>query len=251
MKRFLLAAAAVVAFSGLARAADLPANGSPTYQAPYASSIFNGYPYGSSGVFFGVYTEAGGGSVSGTVPGVGSASLTETQAGVGGTIGYAWGAQGSPVAGSVEGDFGWTNYNGSNSGLSLEGPLHFEQRGVLFSPLSTVIGMIPGLSTLGTLPPFNALPAGLTASNIQVGIMAGVDEDDISPDFVGVAADHEWRVAPMIGLVQMEQISNGTALRTWLKAVFPDKSVCLGTVSQGTACANLGTQIKAGVGVYF
>lgn len=213
------------------------------------NSLYTGYPYGSTGFFFGLFTEGGGGSVNGSVPGVGSASLTETQAGVGATIGYAWGRAGSPVAFSVEGDFGWTNFNGNSAGLGLSGPAAFEQRFVMFTPLASMMSLLPNLPSLGTVPPFPATPAGTTASNIQLGLMGGVTENDISLNFPGVSSSKEWRVAPMIGLVAMEQLSNGVAVRSWVKTIFPDKSVCVGPVNN--ACGGLGQQVKVGLGIYY
>lgn len=244
-KTMIVAAAMMSLAAVTGRAADLPS------KAPSGLSSFfsTGYPYGSSGFFFGVFTEGGGGSVNATVPGVGSASLTTTSAGVGGTLGYAWGQKNSPVAMSVEADFGWTNFNGSTAGLSFDGPAAFEQRFVLFTPLSSVLSVLPGLPSLGTLPPFGALPTGVTATNLQVGLMAGVDENDISMNFPGLSSNREWRVAPMIGIVGMEQLSNGTAMRVWLKTVFPDRGVCIGPA--GNACAGIGQQVKAGIGVYW
>ena len=56
-------------------------------------------------------------------------------------------------------------------------------------------------------------------------------------------------MAPMIGLVAMEQLSNGLALRSWIKTVFPEKGVCVGPI--GSACSGLGQQIKVGAGLYF
>ena len=97
MRRLLTALSIVAALVGPAAAADM-ANKSPP-----ASLLGSGYPYGSSGLFFGVYSEAGGGNVNGSVPGVASASLTDTQAGLGGTLGYAWGQKNSPFALSLEG----------------------------------------------------------------------------------------------------------------------------------------------------
>lgn len=245
--RNLLAAAvvALMALASAASAADMATKAPPSG----ANAIFNGYPYGSSGLFFGVFTEGGGGSVNGSVPGVGSASLTETQAGVGGTIGYAWGQKNSPVAVSVEADFGWTNFNGNSAGLGLSGPLAFEQRFVMFTPLASVLNLLPNFPSLGTVAPFPAAPAGVTTSNLQVGFMGGLDENDISANFPGLSSNEEWRVAPMIGLVAMEQLSNGLAMRTWVKTIFPDKSICVGPVAN--ACGGLGQQVKAGVGFYF
>ena len=79
--------------------------------------------------------------------------------------------------------------------------------------------------------------------------MAGLDENDISPNFPGLASNKEWRVAPMIGLVQMEQLSNGLAWRTYVKTVFPERGVCIGPI--GNACGGLGQQILVGTGIYF
>lgn len=241
--RVLLVAGLAALSIGAASAADIPA------KAPAAASLFKGYPYGSTGLFFGIFTEGGAGAVNGTVPGVGSASLTSTQAGVGGTVGYAWGMANSPVAYSVEGDFGWTNFNGSTAGLSLSGPVSFEQRFVVFTPIASLMGMLPNLPSLGTVPPFPPTPAGLTASNIQLGLMAGIRENDISVNFPGLSTGREWRIAPMIGLVAMEQLSNGVAVRSWVKTVFPDKSLCIGP--QANACGGLGQQVLVGVGLYY
>lgn len=246
-RTYMLAAiAASMLLAPIVRAADIPLKAPP---ASAWDTVFKGYPYGSSGLFFGIFTEGGGGSVNGTVPGVGSASLTTTQAGVGGTIGWAWGKKSSPVAFSIEADFGWTNFNGNVQGLSLQGPASFEQRFVMFTPLATIVNLLPNFPALGAIAPFPALPAGVSASNLQVGLMAGIDENDISPNFPGLASNREWRVSPMIGLVSMEQLSNGLAVRAWVKTIFPDKSVCIGPVSN--ACGNLGQQVKAGVGFYF
>jgi hypothetical protein len=238
----LMALSASLMLSGAAMAADLP------LKAP-ASTWLNSYPYGTSGFFFGVFTEAGSSAVTGSVAGVGSASLTSTAAGAGFTAGYSWGRAGSNVAYSLEGDFGWTNFNGSAAGLSFSGPLAFEQRFVAFTPLATMLSYLPSFPSLGTVAPFNPLPAGVTASKLQVGLMLGLDENDISSNFVGVSSNNEWRVAPMIGIVAMEQLSNGTAVRSWIKTVFPEKGVCVGPVAN--ACENTGQTVKIGAGVYF
>ena len=242
MKRLFVLVVALALLPAAAMAGDMAT------KAPPVPSFLTNYPYGSSGLFFGIYTEGGSGPVAASVPGVGSASLTQTQAGVGGTIGYAWGQKGSPVAVSVEADFGWTNFNGNMAGLAFDGPAAFEQRFVIFTPLASMLNILPNLPSLGTVAPFPLLPAGVTATNLQVGFMAGVDENDISSSF-GLNSNREWRVAPMIGLVSMEQLSNGTAIRAWVKTVFPERGVCAGPIAN--ACANIGQQVKVGVGLYF
>lgn len=244
MKKILFAAAALAALLGPVHAADMPTKAFPT------ASFFNAYPYASSGFFLGLYTEGGAGSVNATVPGQNSAALTATQGGLGGTIGYAWGSKLSPVAYSLEADFGWTNFNGTTQGLAFDGPAHFEQRFVIFTPLASMLSMLPVLSSaLGTVPPFPSLSAGLVASNLQVGLMAGIDEDDISVNFPGLASNKEFSFAPMIGLVAMEQLSNGTAVRSWIKNVFQERADCVGPIAN--ACASRGNTVKVGVGIYY
>jgi hypothetical protein len=253
MKRSLFALLASLAFTaGLvasAVAADVPPS-APVFTAPPSFVVANGYPYETAGLFFGLFTEGGGGSVNASVPGVVAGSLTTTQAGLGVTAGYAWGQKGNPFAFSLEGDFGWTNFNGGTAGLSVSGPLFFEQRFVVFTPYKTIADLFPSFPNIGTLPPFSALPAGVTASNQQLGLLVGLREEDISLAFPGLAANREWHFAPEIGLAQMEQLSNHSAMRTWFKTVFPgDKGLCVGPIAK--ACASLGQQYKVGVGVYF
>jgi hypothetical protein len=222
----------------------------PVFKAP--PPLSTGYPYGASGLLFGVYTEGGGGSVNGSVPGVANASLTDTQAGVGLTVGYGIGWKNSPFAYTVEGDFGWKNINGSTQGFSVNGPLHLEQRVIAWTPAAGVLAQIPFFQQLAAqIPPFLTPAAGTTTSNLQFGIGAGLDEDDISAAFPGLATNHEWRFAPMVGLFSMEQVSNATALRSWAKVDFPQQSVCAGPIASKTACGGLSTQFNVGAGVYW
>lgn len=240
MKRLLgiIFAAALISPAG---AADISVKATP--------AISNAYPYQSSGLFFGLYTEGGGGSVAATVPGVGAASLSTTDAGFGGTIGYAWGSKGSNIAYSIEADFGFTNFNGNNAGFSLQGPLSFEQRFVVFTPLANLVSLLPSFPSLGTLPPFPILPAGVTATNLQTGFGIGIKEKDISTSFAGLSANKAWRIEPVIKLIAMEQLSNGSAIRAWVGVALPDKGKIIGPVPGSSAV--LGPEVLAGVGVYF
>lgn len=235
---------AATLFAAPAFAADLPV------KAP-ASSLFNStYPYQSSGIFFGAYTAGTGGSVSANVPGVGAASLTTTTAAVGGTVGYAWGQRGSPVSYTIEADFGVTNFNGNAQGLSLQGPLEFEQRITVFTPFSNLTNLLPNIPNIfGTVPPFPPLQPGVTASNLQIGFAAGIKEKDISTSFAGLSANKVYRIEPAIRLVAMEQLSNGTALRAYVETAFPDKSKVFGPVPNSSVV--LGTEVTAGFAVLF
>jgi hypothetical protein len=242
----LAAMTAAVLFGGsFARAADI------AVKAP-APIIPTGYPYQSAGLFFGIYTEGAGGSVAATVPGVGSASLATTDAGLGGTIGYAWGSKASLIAYSIEGDFGFTNFNGNNAGLALSGPLSFEQRFVVFTPWANLASYLPNFpNILGTVPPFPALQPGLTSSNLQTGFALGVREKDISTAFAGVQANKVWAVEPVIKLIAMEQLSNGTALRAWAGVALSTDRKIIGATPAGVTSITPGPEALAGFGVYF
>ena len=249
MRKLLMAATALVALSVPAFAADM------AVKAPPINPIYTGYPYGTSGLFYGAYLEGGGGPVNGaannTITGVSTAGLVELSAGFGFTLGYAWGSPNSAIAYSIENDIGMTNFNGSSQGFSAGGPLEGEVRVVAFTPLANISQYIPGIGSLGTLPPFNALPAGVTASHTQVGLMAGMHWNDISLDFQGLSSNKEFRAAPMIGIVQMEQLSNGLALRTYVKTIFPSQSLTVGPVPTKTANGGLGQQVLAGASLLF
>jgi hypothetical protein len=215
-----------------------------------APAIPTAYPYQSSGLFFGLYTEGGAGSVSATAPGVNPASLTTTDAGLGVTVGYAFGQKGSQFAYTTEADFGVTNFNGNNAGFALQGPLAFEQRFVVWTPFSNLQSLLPNFPNIfGTVPPFPALQPNVTASNLQTGLAFGVREEDVSLSFAGLTANKEWLVEPVIKLMAMEQLSNGTALRAWAGVAIPTQGHFIGPVPGSTATQ--GPKALVGVGAYF
>ena len=88
-KMFGILGALALLTSTAAMAADMPV------KAPPLNPIYSGYPYGSSGLFYGAYAEGGGGPVNGsavnTVTGVSTAGLVELSAGFGLTVGYCVG----------------------------------------------------------------------------------------------------------------------------------------------------------------
>ena len=233
--------AALVLLATPAFAADMPTKAPPFK----AASIFDGYS--GAGPYVGIYTQGGGGSVNGAVPGVGSASLTTTSASVGLLAGYAWSGPSNNYFFAVEGMFGWQNFNGNQAGLSLSGPASFEQRFKLGAPLPTIMALLPNLN-FGTVAPLPALPAGVTATNVHPYLMAGIHEDDISANFM-MANNRAWRVAPSVGFGAVTQLSNATAVDVWIETIFPEKGVCTGPTDVQVGCTNLGQQVKAGISV--
>lgn len=252
MKKFLsyaymgMTALALLASTIWARGADL------TTKAPTAATLLStAYPYQSSGLFFGAYTQAGAGAVdTAQLPGVNANSLTTTSGEIGATIGYAWASKSSQIAYSAEADFGFTNFNGQNAGLALSGPLAFEQRFVAWIPTSILTSLLPNASAFfGTVPPFQPVQPGLTVGNLQSGLALGLRERDISNSFQGVQGNKIWIVEPVVKLLSMEQVSNGVALRAWAGVAIPADGRVFGPVPTGST--KLGPEYLVGVGAYF
>lgn len=246
MKRFVAALAAFVAFTAPSVAADIAT------KAPAAAPLLStAYPYQSSGLFFGVYTQGGAGAVdTAQIPGVNANSLTTTSGEIGATIGYAWASKSSQIAYSAEADFGFTNFNGQNAGLALQGPLAFEQRFVAWVPTSILTSLLPNASSFfGTVPPFQPVQPGLTVGNLQSGLALGIRERDISNSFAGVQGNKVWIVEPVIKLMAMEQVSNGVALRAWAGVALPSDGRVFGPMPASST--KLGPEYLVGVGAYF
>lgn len=216
------------------------------------STWLNGYPYGSSGLYVGLFSEAGGGPVNASVPGVNSASLTTTTAGIGGVVGYAWGSTTSPFAYALEGKVSATNFNGANQGFAVSGPISIEQTALVWMPVSTIQTALSTLSLpnpFSTIAPFPLNPSGVTANNLQAGLGVGAREDDVTVAYLGAGSGKIFSISPKIEFDLMEQLSNGTAVREYVETVFQGQGMTFGPV--GTTKAVLGTKYLAGVMVLF
>jgi hypothetical protein len=245
-KKAILAAAVAAAFLSPARAADVL----PVKAAPPVAWL-NGYPYGSSGLYVGLFTEAGGGPVNASIPGVNSASLTTTTAGIGGLVGYAWGSKASQFAYSVEGKVSATNFNGANQGFAVSGPVSAETTAFVWMPVSliqTTFGLLNLPNPFSTIAPFPLLPATVTASNVQAGFGVGVRADDVSINFLGAGSNKVFLFSPKIEFDLMEQLSNGLAVREYIDVVFQGNGSVVGAAQSR---AVLGTKTLAGVAVVF
>lgn len=231
-------------FASNAYAADLPVKAPPAIP-------FIGYPYGSSGPIFGLFTEGGAGPVNASVPGVNTASLTTTTAGIGLLAGYAWGSKTSSFAYSIEGKVSANNFNGANQGFSVSGPVSAEGTGYIWMPVSLIqsaFGLLNIPNPFATIAPFPANPAGITASNIQAGFGAGFRADDVTLAYLGAGSNKVWNFAPKIEFALMEQLSNGSAVREYVETIFENKGAIFGAAQSK---ATLGPKYMAGVAVIF
>jgi hypothetical protein len=245
MRKLVLSLAAIlVSTSAFAADVLLPTKAQPIVR----SALFNGYPYTTSGIYFGINTMGGGGSVEAAGVGVNPNSLVSNEIGVGGTLGYAW-SNGGQVFYAVEGIFDWQNFNGNTPGFAFSGPATFEQRVKLGTPLTNFLSLFPTLG-LPTTPPFPPLPNGQVATNVHPYLAAGVREDDISVNF-GLSQNRAWRVMPTAGVGMMGQLSKGIAVDTWAEVGFGANSVCAGVSNITGGCGKVGNQYRVGFGVYY
>jgi hypothetical protein len=246
MKLSLRAAAALAAllFAAPAVAADL------SVKAPVATPI--AYPL-LNGFIFSVFTEGGGSSVNATAPGIPAASFTTTTAGIGGTVGYMFTPKKSAVSISIEGDVEARNFNGNNAGISVNGPLHLEQRLMVWAPWSQVFAALPTIwNPFSSISVFT-LPTGFTQNgNTIAGLGLYASEDDISTAFAGVKAGKVWRANPGLVAMLVQPVTTGGAFREFVKWDFLGNSKIFGAVPAGPTTTTLGSNgFRAGFGYAF
>jgi len=208
-----------IALCGPAFAADM------VVKAPKASLLSTAYP-ATSGIYFGVGTLGGGGTVSADVPGVNQNSLVSNQIGVAGIIGYVWNVP----------------------GFSLTGPATFTQRVMVGAPLNDIAALFPTFNL--QVPPFPTLPGGQVASNIKPYLFGSLTEDDVTIDIAGMGSNKDWRLAPGMGIGMLGQLTSGSVVDVFAMTKFPQKGICFGNgLPNGQACGGVGTTYLAGLAI--
>jgi hypothetical protein len=259
MKRLFFAAIALAAIGGPALAqttTPLPpaiTTGLPVKALPAPVYTLPKYPL-LNGFIFGVYTEGGGGSVNASAPGVPSASLTTTTAGIGATIGYMWTPKNSPVGFSLEGDVCAQNFNGNNAGFSVQGPVCFEGRAMIWAPWQQIqqiiSSVIPIPNPFASISAFAYPPGTTPVGNMLSGLGGGFYGKDVSTAFQGVQAGKIIRIDPELVAMMVQPLSNGSALRYFVKTDFNSQSALIGSVPKGFTSATFGAiGVRAGFGV--
>lgn len=205
--------------------------------------------YQFDGTFFGGYTEAGGGPVVASAPGINPASLTTTSAAIGLTAGYAHRFS-NGLVGTIEADVCAKNFNGSNAGFSLSGPLCFEQRAMVFAPTDVVMNALSFLSIPNVFANLAAImvPSGQTITTSYLGVGAGAYWNDMTVAYNGVGANKVWAVNPELVIMKMDLITNHTMLRSFAKIDLESQTAVFG-VNQSTARVGVGG--RAGLGFAF
>ena len=243
MKKLLLAAVAAL-FAIPALAADLPTK-APQFQPTLSLA--------TGGFYFGAWTTGGIGSVQGSAlanlgPGVNPASVTAVEAGVGGLVGYLWNM---PTCATcflaAEGWFGWQNINGNTVGFSFSGPLMAKERLLYGADTGTIAAAFPQLFPF-PVPPFPPSLGNIT--NIKPYLYFALDEDDVSLNVPGLAANKLWSVSPEFGLGAKGQVSASVAVDVFAGVKLPQKGVCVGSFA-ALGCAGMGTTAVVGMALNF
>lgn len=234
MKKLLLAST-MLAWSGMAMAADLAVKAPlQPFQYPQASGW-----YGMVG------TEGGGGSVSVSAPGVNTNSLVSNSINVNIGAGYTQQIAGSSMFWALEGSVGYTDFNGAQAGLSWHGPLELDVRGIISAPINQIASFFPNLGI--TVPSLSGLPSGFTAVSSRYYIGAGFDATDNSLAF-GSTLNKVWGFAPTIypaGV--LVQLNNGSAADIYTKVRLNENGICTNDPGFGNACGRANVEVLAGL----
>lgn len=246
MKKWLLATALALDGMVSAQAADLAVKAPPQFQP--ALSLATG------GFYMGLWTTGNMGSIQGSAlqtlgPGVNPSTITAVEAGIGGLVGYLWNMPNNCATCflAVEGWLGWQNINGNAAGFSFSGPLMAKERVLYGADTATIAAAFPSLFPF-PVPPFPPSLGNIT--NIKPYLYAAVDEDDVSLNVPGIAANKIWSVSPEFGLGMKGQVSATVAADVFAGVKLPQKGVCVGVLA-ATACAGMGTTAVVGLALDF
>ena len=243
--KFISLALALVA-SPAAIAADLPAK-APAY-VPLA------YPQ-VNGLVMELWTGGGAASVQATVPGVSSASLTSSTAGIGAAAGWIWTPSRSAISLDFEADISAQNFNGNNAGFSVQGPIALEQHIRAFTSVANVATIFAALPSFPN--PFSSLsafsiPNGFvgTGKNL-LGVGLYVREADVSTAFLGVQTGKVWMANMGADVMAVQPTTSGGAFRESFEFDFNSTDRLFGAVPKGQTAASLGMGGRARVGYAF
>jgi hypothetical protein len=230
MRKTFLIAAALVALSVPAMAADMPVKAPPV---PFAYPAGNGW-YGIVG------TEGGGGTN----------SLVTNTASVYLGLGYAWRpVANSPMFSALEGKIGYTNLNGSAPGLSFQGPVDIHVRYLIGVPLDQIAKFIPGTGI--QMPASIILPAGVSALSQNFYMAPGLHISDDSLSFMGKKSNAVWGVAPSFTPAGLQTtLSNGGMIDTYVETRINDNGLCTNTTFS-RACGRANLEVMAGLDYKF
>lgn len=220
----------------------LPAFAADTFPVKAKFDPLAPYPSQGCGMYYGLLAQGGAspikdGPTGGTI-------LSGT---VGGTVGWTCNFASRSTFWFAEVIGGFQNLNGASNGLSLSGPLHFEQRLGIGGPINDLLSLLPNLN-FPAVPVIPTLPNGITAGPSKGYVFVGLMQDDISAQY-GAVSNRQWLVAPEVGIGMLTRLSNNVVVDTWVAAVLQQsQGVCLG----GTfGCPGLSNGFRTGVALKY
>lgn len=229
----LLGIAIGVLLGSSALAADLPVK---------AQTGFATYPVGC-GMYYGVNTMGETAAVNNAAVGT-----QFVQGAVGLTLGYTCPVGASGGYWFADGMFDFANLNGSANGLALSGPAMFEQRFGFGAPVSMIISLVPGLSSLqSALPSLIPLPTGVTVNTSFPYLFGSVHEDDVGVSN-GFASNKQYLISAGFGLGTKTRLSNGVVFDPFVEYILPSTQMCIGITGQ---CTQRGSAVRVGAALEF
>lgn len=232
MRRLILAAA-LTSLAVPAMAADLSV--APLYKAPA------GYPYSSSGFYWGI-----GASSVGTNASVTNTGVVSVGAGVDGIIGWQW--KGGLDFIAIEADATYTNLGNSSACVagqcSLGYQFEIEPRVKFGFPVNTLLALLPNLST--QFPALPSLPANFVPLSVHPYVFAGAPIRDVSANF-GLASGKEWTVQGELGAGALNQMANGVAVDASVGVTVGQGAFTFGPAGAGSAKLGTGVQTRLSV----
>ena len=236
MKKIFVAALAALSLSGPALAADLSTKAAKV-QTGYAT-----YPVGC-GAYYGVNTM-------GETSAVQNAAIGTqfVQGAIGLTLGYTCPMGGNGGYWFVDGMFDFANLNGSANGFALTGPAQFEQRFGVGAPVSLLLSLVPGLSSLqNAVPSLIPLPSGVTVVTSFPYLFGSVHEDDVGVSN-GFASNRQYLISAGFGIGNKVRMSNGAVFDPFAEYIWPSSQLCIGIAG---GCVTRGAAVRVGAALEF
>jgi opacity protein-like surface antigen len=226
--RFGISLAAVLAVAPAAFAADL------AVKAPVAAPTTPAYPYSVAGAYWGVTAYASQTSLDVNAPGSNTGNVTAVGGSAGLLAGWSMPVNGGANFARFEASAAAQNIGTSaaqaNGVLSFKGPWRIEGVAEYGMPCANIAAYFPNVGNI--LPTLPAIPSGLTATNCHAYAGLGAAAEDISATLNmntggSVSQGSEWS-ASMIGKFgQIWQLTNGSAVETWIEYETNGKSFSL------------------------
>lgn len=209
MKRYLFAAVLSVASCDqamFAQAADMPVKAAPKF--------VTAYQYGGSGVYCFGGTHGESQKIDVVAPAGAPASVFAAGGSVDGGCGYTYTL--SPTRWlAFEGFVSYANTGANQGGVTFATKVSGTQRLLYGGDLSMLTQWLPNLSTI--LPVLPEIPVGSNNPLAHPYVAAVLRESNNEANILGVT-DKKLRVTYGLGAGVITQLSNGSALDTWVDA---------------------------------